>query len=139
LSYGARRQDQAWLSELAGQAFAYEDCIFDSAQQNWPDLRHYHSWRATRVMPPPHQVAWCHGAAGIALSRLWAFEITGDATFAEAARKAGATVQRGACEEARVEETSSGLCHGLAGNADVLETLRLRLGMSAFAPAATRA
>lgn len=138
LELWAHRPDDVWLTDLAEQAFAYEDSIFDSAEQNWPDLRHYHSWRAARLMPPPYQVAWCHGAAGIALSRLRAFEITGVTLFAKTAKIAGASVQRSVRDRAIAAEAPSGLCHGLAGNADVLETLRLRLGMSAFAPAVAR-
>jgi lantibiotic modifying enzyme len=127
-----------WLRELAERAFAYEDRLFDPIWQNWPDLRHYYSWRATRQLSPPHQVAWCHGASGIALSRLRAFEITGDLTFAETARTAGTTILSGMREIHYGAETSYGLCHGLAGNADTLETLRARLDMPGFAGAVAR-
>jgi hypothetical protein len=44
----APRAYQVWLRELAEQAFAYEDWLFDPVHQNWPDLRYYHSWRWAR-------------------------------------------------------------------------------------------
>jgi hypothetical protein len=72
------------------------------------------------------------------LSRLWAFEITGNVSFADAAKRAGTTIFSSVHQIAFGAETSYGLCHGLAGNADILETLRARLEMPAFASAVIR-
>ncbi len=122
----ASRRELLWLKELAELAFAYEDWTFDPAEQNWPDLRHYPSWRATKLLPPPHQVAWCHGAAGIALSRMRAFEITGDLTFKSKALCAGETVRQTLIAEMD-QQGPACLCHGSGGNADILRVLALRL------------
>ena len=59
--------------DAALRAFAYEARLFDAGSGNWPDLR----------QPPPGEpdararfaVAWCHGAPGIALSRLRAAQL----------------------------------------------------------------
>ena len=56
--------------EAAVEAEAYETSVFMPEVSNWPDLR----------VPPTeqgyaHMTTWCHGAAGIALSRLAALPI----------------------------------------------------------------
>jgi type 2 lantibiotic biosynthesis protein LanM len=56
--------------EAALEAEAYESSVFLPEVANWPDVH----------MPPTgegpaHQTAWCHGASGIALSRLAALPI----------------------------------------------------------------
>jgi type 2 lantibiotic biosynthesis protein LanM len=56
--------------EAALEAEAYETSVFMPEVSNWPDFRH----------PPTeqgysHMTSWCHGATGIALSRLAALPI----------------------------------------------------------------
>ena len=92
--------------EAALQAFRYERNCFNPAEQNWPDFR---------GGDPDYPVYWCHGAAGIALSRLRAWQILGDPEFLSEARIALATVTGHSSSLA-----SFSLCHGRAGNADVL-------------------
>jgi hypothetical protein len=105
--------------DAAMQAFQYERYWFDAGAGNWPDFR----WApAGKRGKRPHVFAthWCHGAPGIAVSRLRAFEITGDQTCKAEALVALDTT-RGALEQAL--ESGAGdfsLCHGLAGNAEVL-------------------
>ena len=55
--------------EAALEAFRYERNCFNHAEQNWPDFR---------GEEPGYPVHWCHGAAGIALCRLRAWQILGD-------------------------------------------------------------
>ena len=63
---------------------------------------------------------WCHGAPGITLSRLRAFELLkGEVHRSEAAIALAATRDAIAADFARGSGNFS-LCHGLAGNADVL-------------------
>lgn len=45
---------------MARAAFAFEDALFDEAESNWRDMR--------GVGVDKFSVAWCHGAAGIALA-----------------------------------------------------------------------
>src|SRR5712672_636734 len=57
------------LRKAAAGAFAYEAAAFDATQANWPD------YRLLPGQPPGpvgYPVAWCHGAAGIVGSRLFA-------------------------------------------------------------------
>ena len=92
--------------EAALQAFRYEQYCFSQAKQNWPDFREEQ---------PSYPVFWCHGAAGIALCRLRAWQILDDLNLLTEARGALRTV-----ELHSASLTSFSLCHGRAGNADVL-------------------
>jgi len=118
----------------AEQAFAYEGLSFDAGQKNWPDFRNSElseaiSTPARREMlqaslrkgavPPRYQRhfmnAWCHGAAGIGLTRLRAFELLGSLTYrAEAEQALEATLRH-----ATVVRNYS-LCHGVFGNDETL-------------------
>jgi lantibiotic modifying enzyme len=105
--------------EAAHAALAYERHWFDAAAGNWPDFRET-SRRSARDVPFSFCTFWCHGAPGIALSRLRAREILGDAVFEAEARTALATTRR-ALEEVLCSGVGNfSLCHGVAGNADVL-------------------
>jgi lantibiotic modifying enzyme len=92
--------------EASLQAFAYERSHFDKARRNWPDFRE----RSSGFMN-----AWCHGAAGIALSRVRAWELLKDEMLLSEARVALETV----CEQLTSMGNCS-LCHGMLGNADIL-------------------
>jgi len=64
--------------EAALEAEAYESSVFMPEVSNWPDFR----------VPPTeqgyaHQTTWCHGAPGIALSRLAALPILDSAQVRE--------------------------------------------------------
>jgi type 2 lantibiotic biosynthesis protein LanM len=48
--------------QLAQEAFAFEDALFDEEEQNWLDLRKLEGTRTA--------AAWCHGAVGIGLAHL---------------------------------------------------------------------
>lgn len=101
-----RATGEARFRDAALAGFQYERSCFNSAEQNWPDYR---------GDEPSYPVCWCHGAGGIALSRLRAGEILGsDALLAEA-RIALATIVQ---QRDTLENFS--LCHGRAGNADIL-------------------
>jgi len=58
----ARATGSARHAQLAQQAFAFEDALFDEQEQNWRDLRTFEGPKATP--------AWCHGAVGIGLAHL---------------------------------------------------------------------
>lgn len=104
----------------ADRAFDYENGWFDPGEGNWPDFRLHPGEAAGNGSRPAFGVAWCHGAPGIGLSRLRAFEITGSARFEREWRVAWSTTK--AAVEAEVERGPAGLslCHGLAGRWDVL-------------------
>lgn len=108
-----------WL-QAANMGFQYERLHFDAKWQNWPDLR-----QMPGVQTPTYscQEAWCHGAPGIALSRLRAWQITNDISFLNEARTALHTTLLGLHRS----QTNYSLCHGIAGNADVLLSAGLLL------------
>lgn len=63
---------------------------------------------------------WCHGTPGIALARLRAYEMTGDERY-EADAIAALKTTQGSIESALDSWAGNfSLCHGLAGNAEVL-------------------
>lgn len=120
----------------AEQAFLYERSAFSPESQNWLDLRHDQLWQwtaterlriglremvATGRQPgrytPRYMAAWCHGAAGIGLTRLRAFSITGTHEYREEtmtalrATLAALTATRG---------VNYSLCHGVLGNCELL-------------------
>jgi lantibiotic modifying enzyme len=101
-------------------AIDYEEHWFDPDRGNWPDLRGIERREPHGAFTAPYATAWDHGAPGIALSRLRAWEILGDERHRAAAAIALATTA--ASVERRLLEPAANfsLGHGLAGNADVL-------------------
>jgi type 2 lantibiotic biosynthesis protein LanM len=91
---------------LAREALAYERSVFVPEAGNWRDLRGGGDGAG--------MVAWCHGAAGIALGRLLASRhLEGPEVRAELATALETTVRAGTAG-------SHCLCHGALGNAEAL-------------------
>lgn len=105
--------------DAARRAFAYEERWFDERAGNWPDLRGVRARRA-RPRQLPFSTFWCHGAAGIALARLRAFERLGDLRYLQEGRRGLDTVREWLAQMLRAGAANFSLCHGLAGNAEVL-------------------
>lgn len=99
--------------------FAYERHWFAGATRNWPDLCGYPRG-VRRSDPLPCGSVWCHGAPGIALSRLRAFEITGDERWKSEALVGLQTAHSLTATALQSASMNFSLCHGLAGNAEVL-------------------
>jgi hypothetical protein len=104
----------------ADRAFDYERHWFDADEGNWPDFREESGQGRRTKAPLSYAARWCHGAPGIALSRLRAFKILNDDRY-----KAEAVVALQTTRETIRKWLHSGtenysLCHGLAGNAEVL-------------------
>ncbi|MFJ4689203.1 lanthionine synthetase LanC family protein [Streptomyces sp. NPDC088789] len=99
--------------DIAEEAFGYERRWFDKAAGNWADLRAGGRTRSTVSY-------WCHGAPGIALSRLRAYELTGEASRLAEAATALATTRRAVAERLDGHVDDFTLCHGLTGLAEVL-------------------
>ena len=108
----------------AARAFEYERTLFDPDAQNWPDLREQH--QQPNAAERSFTTFWCHGAPGIALSRLRAHELgKDDVEVHEEAVTALRTTTAWLAAALRAELNFS-LCHGLAGNAEIVgEGLRL--------------
>jgi lantibiotic biosynthesis protein len=106
--------------EAAIQAFQYERYWFDARTGNWPDFRRVSAPGKRNKRHLTFATHWCHGAPGIALSRLRAYELMGDEVC-----KAEAITALHTTHEALKQALQSGpgdfsLCHGLAGNAEAL-------------------
>jgi hypothetical protein len=118
----------------AESAFAYERHWHDPSQQNWPDLREWPGQPRPSRKALPFATAWCHGAPGIALSRLRAYEILKDSACEAEALVALETTRRAVESWLHSPNANYSLCHGLAGNAEVL-----RYGSAVLGPAAPEA
>jgi lantibiotic modifying enzyme len=108
-----RASGEAGYRDAALAALAYERALYAPAAGNWPDLR-------TSDDATAFATFWCHGAPGIALARLRTRELLGDETSAEEARAALATTRRAVTAELASGAGNFSLCHGLAGNAEIL-------------------
>jgi lantibiotic modifying enzyme len=116
------------LRAAAADAFAYEATTFDAAQANWPDFRIF---PGQAPGPPGYQVAWCHGAAGIVRSRLFAETRGGLSVGAEIDAGLGTTA-RHLQQWFRAPNVDFAVCHGLFGALDALIDA-VRSGRGAYA------
>lgn len=125
-----RRSGDTRFGTAARQAIAYETAWFDPRVGNWPDFRLRPRWRPTsdETAPPRFSVYWCHGAPGIALQRLQAVRLLGDARLREDIRRASATTADSMIAWLRGGDESFSLCHGLLGNAEVLREAARAMG-----------
>jgi lantibiotic modifying enzyme len=106
--------------QAALQAFEYERRWFNRDAANWPDFRERAVPGRRGEKAYSYATAWCHGAPGIAIARLRAYELFGDEGCREEAEIALQTTR---CAIEGWVSTGTGnlsLCHGLAGNAEVL-------------------
>ena len=117
------------LRAAAADTFAYEATTFNAAQANWPDFRVF---PGQAPGPPGYQVAWCHGAAGIVRSRLFAEMRGGFSVGAEIDAGLGTTA-RHLQQWFRAPNADFALCHGLFGAIDTLIDA-VRSGRSTYTP-----
>ena len=111
--------DPRWRS-AAEEAFRYERRWFNAQEGNWADLRVFDQPAAMQSPTPPCSMAWCHGAPGIALALLRAFEILGDDVWRKEAEAALATTAKSLETPNQPLFGNFSLCHGQAGNAEGL-------------------
>jgi lantibiotic biosynthesis protein len=116
------------FQNAAEKAFSYERSLFDAREANWPDLRSA-APNASRPASATFMTAWCHGAPGIALSRLRAYELTAEPAYRDEAIVAVATTHRHVRAVAESDAGNYSLCHGLCGNAEVLLHAKSVLGV----------
>ena len=108
--------------EGARAAFVYEDSCYSPEHRNWPDFRPLES--SISPSPARYGIAWCHGAAGIALARLSAVRLDTERAHAHlAVAETAVTTTRELVEKARLlDRYDCTLCHGLGGLLEVLWT-----------------
>ncbi|MEW6193816.1 MAG: lanthionine synthetase LanC family protein [Bacteroidota bacterium] len=129
----------------AEQAFLYERQFYSEENKNWSDFRynelseyvHYNRLEELKEAIQknellPYQIrymsAWCHGSPGIGLSRLRAYELTGNETYL----KESLNACEGTIQSLKTTEGNYSLCHGFLGNAETLLTGSKILGDKGF-------
>jgi type 2 lantibiotic biosynthesis protein LanM len=105
--------------DAAERGFAYERRWFSAEHENWPDFRAIAS-PAPGSGTENYAVAWCHGAPGIGLSRLRAYEILGTEDLKLDAEAAIRTTTRVLDYPGYAGQSDFTLCHGRTGNAELL-------------------
>lgn len=121
LAHGASGVAWALLEADPSHPQAHEGFLFERA---WFD-RQARTWRSNQ---PPHgavPLSWCHGLAGVALTRLRAFVLTKRPEYGAEAAVAAAWLEASAegvltGRAEAWEERNHSLCHGLAGTIDAL-------------------
>jgi hypothetical protein len=101
-------------------AFSYERQWFYPDQANWADLRAVAPRNKRRLLTLPYATYWCHGAPGIALTRLRSCEILNKDSFKGEALIALETTRQMVQETIHSGACNFSVCHGLAGNGEIL-------------------
>jgi hypothetical protein len=125
--------------EASRRAFAYEDALLDVVAGNWPDLRSSRDPGGSDTRR--FMVAWCHGAAGIALCRIRASELDVERRqhHLNQARIALDTTLRQLEDRSPLETADTTLCHGLSGMMEALWVGQQALGNGRYGDAAVAA
>jgi lantibiotic biosynthesis protein len=120
LELHAVTKEQKYI-DAAQKALDYEHSWFSTAHGNWPDLRNNdESHIQINIENKYGSIAWCHGAPGIGLSRLRAYEFTQNQEYKNDAMAAINTTANMISESVKSGQNNFSLCHGLGGNADLL-------------------
>ena len=97
------------------EAFRYERHCYSPESENWPDFRY-----TPEIGSPAYVAAWCHGAAGIGLSRVRAYQLLGDQDCRSEAEIAVRTTTGILTTALSNNQGNYSLCHGHCGNAELL-------------------
>ncbi|MGI9417108.1 MAG: lanthionine synthetase LanC family protein [Geminicoccaceae bacterium] len=119
--------DDHRFKEAAERGFLYERGCYSAEHRNWPDFRMDDGQSGQAVAGPGYGIAWCHGAAGIGLARLRAYELTGDPVHKEEANIAIRTTGDALQAHYSGAYVNYSLCHGQFGNAELLLDAASRL------------
>jgi len=122
---------------ISEQAFKYESNYYDENAKNWKDLRKgmyldesekkhreaYFSKNYDFFSNPDYMSAWCHGAPGIGLSRLRAYELIRKSIYKSELKICIKNVLN---NSQMIYGKSYSLCHSVGGNLDlVIDYLRM--------------
>lgn len=107
---------------LANEVWEYEDSLYDTEINNWKDMR---SGTDSEKLDDIGSVAWCHGAGGILLSRLFCYEMVEDEVWK---KRIETDIKRA---QAKLNDywlrDSYCLCHGILGNLWILDIARKKM------------
>ena len=106
--------------DAAERALDFERHWFDPAAADWPDLRGIERREPRGSFRAPVAASWAHGAPGIALTRVRAWELLGDERRRSEATTALATTARHLARELLVPGADFTLGEGIAGAAEAL-------------------
>ncbi len=118
------------LYQISELAFSYENEYYISTWNNWSDLRNgYHSTETLQQHKKAYQngeisffeqakdtTAWCHGAPGIGLARIRAYELTNNMAYLDDLKNAVKKTYDATVTSFN-DNVSFTLCHGKGGNA----------------------
>lgn len=128
----ADRTRDRTFAHAAERAMAFERGLLDPVAGNWPDRRRR---RGVITDRPRFMTTWCHGAPGIALARLRAWEVLGSDLARQEALLAVGTTFAATRRLLEMGDAENSLCHGLAGNTEVCLSARGTLGDDMADPA----
>lgn len=117
----SHRFNEPAAADAALRAFNYEDRYFSKAEQNWPDFRDRlgsKEWKKHGFLN--FMTSWCHGAPGIALSRIHAHRRLNKGSCLADALIAVNTTARILQNSFEAGHGNFSLCHGWCGNADIV-------------------
>jgi type 2 lantibiotic biosynthesis protein LanM len=101
----------------ATEAFCYERSLFCSKEGNWRDLRESGATLAHQESSESFMTAWCHGAPGIGLARLYSLPYIHDADIdREISSALHYTLTQGF-------GSNHSLCHGDLGNLELVHAV----------------
>lgn len=98
--------------KMAEQIWQYEDTLYDENIKNWRDVRESN-------IDSIGSVAWCHGAGGILLARMYCYQLADDMMWKQRLKK-DITRAREKLKKYWLRDSWS-LCHGICGNLWILE------------------
>jgi lantibiotic modifying enzyme len=114
----ATRDVKYWAAAV--RAFDYERSWFSADRGNWADLRERGRRSKQQLLNSAFSTYWCHGAPGIAVARLRAYEILKDGSCKDEASIGLNTTYESTKQIVHTGNPNFSLCHGLLGNAEVL-------------------
>jgi lantibiotic biosynthesis protein len=109
------KTDKKEYRYAAEQAFSYENNWFSEKENNWPDFRKDSRIINSDSQEPVYGTAWCHGAPGIGLSRLYAYKILKEEKYMKDSLAALSTIRNLLIDKDNLSQHNYSLCHGLAG------------------------
>ncbi|MFR9769327.1 lanthionine synthetase LanC family protein [Nocardia sp. SC052] len=120
------------LREATYAALRYEQRWYSKTHNNWKDLRRVSADIVRGQTGGRYSVAWCHGAPGIALTRILISKLLCDEGLLAEAELAGDATLRSLANFHGDSMDRMVLCHGLSGNLMIARELqRQGLALSA--------
>jgi lantibiotic modifying enzyme len=115
-----RKTEDSRYRIAAQEGFKYENQWFNNALNNWPDFRLLSKSKKNNSEVFPYAMAWCHGAPGICLSRMRAYQILQDEKYLKDCQNALSAIIQSMKNRVDIGHDNYSLCHGVGGNCEPL-------------------